>query len=255
VKPPCLTLIGVAALVGAGACAAEGLAIKPLDAPKVDDTPPQMLRNSCARPEYPWLSIQNKEAGVTTVRLRVDNQGKVIRSSVEKSSGFARLDAAARESLALCRFEPSRDSKGAAVYGTALIDYPWRLEDAPRDPWTQLRALHGAGRDATVDFANVPFSAVSQANAEQRIKILRGVQEAATKNAGCASIEAVTAPPPSAEPKAAAPSEGDDGLGSRIVREFWGVQQCGYTMQYALLMFFPERGVPGYEMTPLIPGK
>lgn len=245
-----LMLVGATTLAAAFACAAEGLTFKPIELPKVADKPPRMLRGSCVRPEFPWQSIQNKESGMTTVRLRVDDQGKVLRASIERSSGFVRLDTAAEEALSLCRFEPARDGQGKAVNGTALVDYAWRLEDVPKDPWTALRALQGGGRAATANLTAVPFIDRTQANAEQRTRILRGVQEAALKNAGCNSIEGVQAIP---DPAALA-AEPDAAPGQlRIVRELWTVQQCGYPMRYALLMLFPDRASPSYEMTPISP--
>lgn len=241
------TLLGLAALAAATTAAAEGLAIKPADAPKAEDTPPRLIRNSCTRPEYPWQSIQNKEAGITKVRLRVNDLGAVTRSAVDRSSGFPRLDAAAHEALKLCRFEPARDGKGAVVFGTAIIDYPWRLEDAPQDPWVALRALRGGDGQDTADFSSLATNASSAASDEQRIKILQAVQAAARKNAGCASVEGLIAVEP-------AGNDAKD-VAARTVREVWSVRQCGYTMRYSLQMFFPTNERPSYWMMPLLPGQ
>jgi TonB family protein len=240
----------------AGTAAAEGLVVPPIAAPAAqpDGWKPKMIRGSCYRPEYPLASVRDKETGATLVRLTVDEKGNVTQTAIARSSGHARLDTAAADGLSLCKFTPARDSAGGAVPGTALIEHVWRLEDAAPDPWVALRALNGAGRAATADLAAVPFAAPSGATDEQRVKILHGVQDAATRHASCGSIEQVSVAPPPADWKLTPVTDPKTGRELRLVRELWTVTQCGFKMQYALVMRFPEDEGASYTMVPLVPG-
>jgi protein TonB len=57
----------------------------------------------------------------------VGADGKVIESAVEKSSGFRRLDEAARAGLSKCQFKPGTiDGKPQQTW--ASMKYTWRLE-------------------------------------------------------------------------------------------------------------------------------
>jgi len=51
----------------------------------------------------------------------------VIESQVEKSSGFARLDEAARSALSKCQFKPGT-LNGTPEQSWASMKYTWRLE-------------------------------------------------------------------------------------------------------------------------------
>ena len=53
--------------------------------------------------------------------------GKVIQAEVEKSSGFKRLDEAARAGLSRCAFKPATVD-GKPEQGWATMKYTWRLE-------------------------------------------------------------------------------------------------------------------------------
>jgi len=57
----------------------------------------------------------------------IDQSGKVIDSKIERSSGFRRLDEAAKAGLGLCKFRPATVN-GAPVQAWARIEYVWRLE-------------------------------------------------------------------------------------------------------------------------------
>ena len=61
--------------------------------------------SSCGRPEYPAASRRLEEEGVVQLKFLVGTDGKVIESQVEKSSGFRRLDEAARQGLLKCQFK------------------------------------------------------------------------------------------------------------------------------------------------------
>jgi len=53
----------------------------------------------CQKPMYPDASRNAEEEGAVTVGFYVDIDGKVKDSRIEKSSGFRRLDEAARQAL------------------------------------------------------------------------------------------------------------------------------------------------------------
>ena len=81
----------------------------------------------CEKPEYPSASRRLEEEGTVHLRFLVGVDGKVIQSEVEKSSGFKRLDEAARAGLARCQFRPATVD-GKPEQSWASIRYTWRLE-------------------------------------------------------------------------------------------------------------------------------
>lgn len=81
----------------------------------------------CDKPEYPSASRRMEEEGTVGLRFLVGVDGKVIQSEVEKSSGYKRLDEAARAGLSKCQFRPAMlDGKPEQAWTT--IRYVWRLE-------------------------------------------------------------------------------------------------------------------------------
>lgn len=81
----------------------------------------------CEKPPYPSASKRMEEEGTVALRFLVGVDGKVIQSEIEKSSGFQRLDEAARTSLSKCHFKPATVD-GKAEQAWANIRYTWRLE-------------------------------------------------------------------------------------------------------------------------------
>jgi len=85
-----------------------------------------LIASSCKRPPYPALSFASGEAGVVLLRFLVDPDGKVMESAIARSSGYWRLDEAARTALALCKFEPAMlDGKPTSAW--AAIEYVWAI--------------------------------------------------------------------------------------------------------------------------------
>jgi len=81
----------------------------------------------CEKPEYPSASRRLEEEGTVHLRFLVGVDGKVIQAEVEKSSGFRRLDEAARAGLSRCQFRPATvDGKPEQAW--ASMRYTWRLE-------------------------------------------------------------------------------------------------------------------------------
>lgn len=80
--------------------------------------PPVVKAKGCQEPEYPPSSARLGEAGRVVLQLLVDVNGKVVDSKVETSSGFPRLDEAARAALSLCKFTPgTADGKPEQAWG------------------------------------------------------------------------------------------------------------------------------------------
>jgi protein TonB len=82
---------------------------------------------SCEKPEYPSAAKRMEEEGTVQLKFLVGVDGKVIESAVEKSSGFRRLDEAARAGLSKCQFKPATID-GKPQQSWASLKYTWRLE-------------------------------------------------------------------------------------------------------------------------------
>jgi bla regulator protein BlaR1 len=86
----------------------------------------QVRFDSCVRPEYPQQSLRDKQTGAVVLGFLVDRNGKVVDSRVDRSSGYAALDEAARLSIASCTFTPAKEN-GVAVQAWAPVRYVWSL--------------------------------------------------------------------------------------------------------------------------------
>jgi periplasmic protein TonB len=101
----------------APAASAEG----PVHTPAVVDAA------SCGKPDYPSASRRANETGTVLLSFLIDEDGKVVESKVERSSGYRRLDDAAREALGLCKFRPATEN-GKPMRAWARLEYVWTLE-------------------------------------------------------------------------------------------------------------------------------
>ncbi|MEK7737712.1 MAG: energy transducer TonB, partial [Pseudomonadota bacterium] len=82
--------------------------------------------SACQKPEYPAASIRAQESGIVTLGFLIDLDGRVLESKVERSSGYRRLDEAARKALGLCKFQPATVD-GKPEKSWARIEYEWRM--------------------------------------------------------------------------------------------------------------------------------
>lgn len=82
---------------------------------------------NCPKPQYPSASRRLEEEGTVSLRFLIGADGHVLQSEVVKSSGFARLDEAARAALSKCQFRPGTVD-GKPEQSWANIQYQWRLE-------------------------------------------------------------------------------------------------------------------------------
>jgi protein TonB len=89
---------------------------------------PQVKARGCREPEYPPVSARLGEAGRVVLALLVDTNGKVIDSRVQQSSGYPRLDEAARRALSLCKFQPGT-ADGKPVQAWGQIAYVFKNPD------------------------------------------------------------------------------------------------------------------------------
>ncbi|MES2490211.1 MAG: TonB family protein [Pseudomonadota bacterium] len=83
-------------------------------------------RRSCREPEYPSSSQRLGEKGTVTLAFLIGIDGKVAESRVEGTSGFPRLDEAARTALSRCKFVPGTVN-GVATPAWAKIKYVWKI--------------------------------------------------------------------------------------------------------------------------------
>ncbi|MFM2057082.1 MAG: hypothetical protein RLY71_1467 [Pseudomonadota bacterium] len=90
-------------------------------------TPAVANASGCEKPEYPSASRRLEEEGTVSLRFLVGVDGKVLQAEIEKSSGFKRLDEAARTGLSRCQFKPATVD-GKPEQGWASLKYTWRLE-------------------------------------------------------------------------------------------------------------------------------
>lgn len=83
-------------------------------------------KQACEEPEYPSTSRRNEEQGTVVLRFLIDVDGHVIDSKIATTSGFSRLDRAARDTLSRCVFKPGTVD-GKPEQSWANIRYTWHL--------------------------------------------------------------------------------------------------------------------------------
>ena len=77
--------------------------------------------------DYPKASLMNEEQGTVSMSFRVNADGSVADSKLDKSSGFNNLDKAAIKALTACKFKPGTKD-GAAAQTWTKVDYAWKLD-------------------------------------------------------------------------------------------------------------------------------
>lgn len=90
-------------------------------------TPATVIATTCKKPEYPPESLSANETGAVLLKLLIDADGNVTDAVVERSSGHARLDEAARGALAGCKFRPA-SADGKPVADWTSIEFTWRTK-------------------------------------------------------------------------------------------------------------------------------
>lgn len=79
------------------------------------------------QPRYPPASVRAHEEGTVMLRVLVDANGVPQRVEIARSSGHARLDASAKESVERARFRPVMRN-GVAVPAWGVVPIAFRLE-------------------------------------------------------------------------------------------------------------------------------
>lgn len=79
------------------------------------------------KPVYPGISRRNSEEGKVLLRVRVSAQGTALDVDIKQSSGFARLDEAAREAVNRWRFVPARRGD-EAIESSVVVPITFALE-------------------------------------------------------------------------------------------------------------------------------
>ena len=80
--------------------------------------------------DYPSRELRNGIEGTTHVRVVVGTAGRAGASEVTRSSGNARLDAAAcRNVMSRARFDPATDGNGQKVVGSYSSSVRWQIPD------------------------------------------------------------------------------------------------------------------------------
>lgn len=79
------------------------------------------------QPVYPSASKRLNEQGISRLRVLVGPEGRVQQIELDKSSGFARLDAAAMSAVRDWKFAPARQGE-SAVPAWVLVPINWKLE-------------------------------------------------------------------------------------------------------------------------------
>lgn len=88
---------------------------------------PVMDTSTCSRPVYPEEDARQKNTGTVTMQFLIGPDGYVLESKIQKSSGHASLDEAARSALAKCRFRPPM-AEGRPVRAWTGVQYVWTLD-------------------------------------------------------------------------------------------------------------------------------
>ena len=101
--------------------------VEPAPKPHVAVRTKASLNGGCTRPSYPAESIEMEEEGSVTLGFQIDVDGHVVESKIIKSSGFARLDNAAKEAFSKCEFTPATVD-GVAEKSLATVPFEWKIK-------------------------------------------------------------------------------------------------------------------------------
>jgi protein TonB len=96
--------------------------------PRVEVPPVVDPERACTKPVYPAMSRRLNEAGTVTLMMLIDVSGRVVDTQVKSSSGYPRLDQAARETVTSCHFKPAT------------------VDGQPNAAWSLIRYQFGVGQ-------------------------------------------------------------------------------------------------------------
>lgn len=130
VKPAADTITGVTSDPEEATPVVEKAVVVP-DAPPAPKAEPvktmARLMKGCRLPQYPKRSEEKGEEGTVVFRFLVGTDGRVTSAQLVKSSGFDRLDSAAKEAFMQCRFAPGTVD-GVPQSSWVRQPFTWRLK-------------------------------------------------------------------------------------------------------------------------------
>lgn len=107
----------------------------------IETTAPSIIR---APIHYPSAAVSSREEGVVLVMAEVDTSGRATLARVDKSSGFADLDAAALRSISLWSFRPAmRGGKPVEQWINAPISFRLKHAQQVSEPRLSPVAITG----------------------------------------------------------------------------------------------------------------
>ena len=127
------------ATASAGGETGTGPGTQPTPSPTPSPSPKPLYQAKAAKPkgdssrwlttdDYPPRSVRERQEGRTGYRLTIDAAGRVTACTVTRPSGHTELDTRACQLLPKrARFDPARDTNGAAVSGSFSGTIQWRL--------------------------------------------------------------------------------------------------------------------------------
>lgn len=130
-QPTTDTISGVTSKVEEATPAVEKAAPVVPDAPPAKKAEPvktmARLMRGCRLPQYPKRSEEKGEEGTVVFRFLVGTDGKVQSAQLVQSSGFERLDNAAKDAFMQCTFTPGTID-GVAQSSWVKQPFTWRLK-------------------------------------------------------------------------------------------------------------------------------
>ncbi len=102
---------------------------EPAGAPEAEPPRFDMAYLQNPSPAYPSMSKRLREEGAVALLVRVSVEGEALSVEVARSSGFSRLDDAARRAVRRWKFKPSRRGD-EAVEGIALVPITFSLKNS-----------------------------------------------------------------------------------------------------------------------------
>ena len=100
--------------------------ISPIETAEIK-TPPRMA-NARIRPSYPRESREKGEEGKVVLDVVVSVEGRAEKVTIVESSGFERLDEAAKKAVGAARFWPARTEDGEATAAVLRIPLVFKLK-------------------------------------------------------------------------------------------------------------------------------
>lgn len=88
--------------------------------------PPDFLLNR--KPVYPIIARENGYEGTVILLIKIDHQGRVVNTAIEKSSGYPILDRSALKASRKWRFNPAR-IENIGIDAKILVPVEFKLEE------------------------------------------------------------------------------------------------------------------------------